>query len=105
MAKEKKGDVKVYNFGIDVSDPKYKNLVKFLDEIETGARSFVIRQILNSYVNGQVSNPMFGLMGNNPSDTTSNANTIENNDTEKEEVKVVKKPVPPQLQGLKNQFS
>lgn len=55
-------DIVVYSFGIDKKDPKYYNLIAMLEEIDSGARSYVIRQILNSYVNSQTGAPLFGLV-------------------------------------------
>lgn len=41
---------KIYSFNIPLEE-KYSELLKFLDEeVDNGARSYVIRQILNSYV-------------------------------------------------------
>lgn len=67
---KEEGKMKMYSFGIDTTDPKYKNLIDMLDNIDSGARSFIIRQILNQYANSQAPSPMFGLViGPNGVDT------------------------------------
>lgn len=48
-----KGNLKTFVFSIDASDPKYTDLVNYLESIDNGARSYVIRQILNSYLGNQ----------------------------------------------------
>lgn len=48
-----KGNLKTFVFSIDASDPKYVDLVNYLESIDNGARSYVIRQILNSYLGNQ----------------------------------------------------
>lgn len=65
MARQKKkedSDITVFSFGIDKNDPKYQNLFLYLEEIDSGARSYVIRQILNNYINSQTTAPVFSLI-------------------------------------------
>lgn len=102
---------KNYTFSVDQTDPKYSKLINFLDNMEKGARSFVIRQILNFYVNSQTGEGVFNLLGgsvnisenkteevkekdenNKPQETTNNVNTT-------------KKSRPPELKNLKSKFS
>lgn len=48
-----KGNLKTFVFSIDADDVKYKDLINYLESIDNGARSYVIRQILNSYIGNQ----------------------------------------------------
>lgn len=64
--KKDESDIAIFSFGIDKNDPKYQNLIAFLEEIDSGARSYVIRQMLNSYVNSQTPSPVFGLLNPTP---------------------------------------
>lgn len=132
MARKKKenpSNVKSYSFTIDANDPNYNDLVQFLDGVDSGARSFVIRQILNSYVKGQTQPSMFPMMGTNNNQNAPQANqsnqagqnqnqqqeqqqesNTPNDNIAKEEKKEEEKPkpkknLPPQLKGLKDQFS
>lgn len=70
MVRQKKrkedSDITVFSFGIDKNDPKYQQLFAYLEEIDSGARSYVIRQILNNYVNSQTTAPVFGLIPSTP---------------------------------------
>ena len=51
MARPKsKGALRTFIFSVDANDPKYSHLVEYLESIDNGARSYVIRQILNSYI-------------------------------------------------------
>ena len=51
MARPKsKGALRTFIFTVDANDPKYSGLVEYLENIDNGARSYVIRQILNSYL-------------------------------------------------------
>ena len=51
MARPKsKGALRTFIFSVDANDPKYAHLVEYLESIDNGARSYVIRQILNSYI-------------------------------------------------------
>lgn len=64
--KKEDSDITVFSFGIDKNDPKYQHLFAYLEEIDSGARSYVIRQILNNYVNSQTTTPVFGLLPSTP---------------------------------------
>lgn len=48
-----KGNLKTFIFTVDANDPKYTDLINYLESIDNGARSYVIRQILNSYMGNQ----------------------------------------------------
>lgn len=48
-----KGNLKTFVFSIDADDVKYQDLINYLESIDNGARSYVIRQILNSYIGNQ----------------------------------------------------
>lgn len=48
-----KGNLKTFIFTVDANDPKYTDLINYLEGIDNGARSYVIRQILNSYMGNQ----------------------------------------------------
>ena len=93
---------KVYTFSIDQANPKYKALIEALENMDKGSRSFVIRQILNSYF-GEVkdSNNIFNIM--RPVDKKE-----EKQETNVKEVtEESKKPIinhPPELKNLKNKF-
>lgn len=51
MARPKgKGTLRTFVFTVDAADPKYSKLIEYLENIDNGARSFVIRQALNSYI-------------------------------------------------------
>lgn len=63
-------DIKIFSFGVDKNDAKYNDLVRFLEGVDDGARSYIIRQILNNYVLSQKSTPTFGLLTPNPSFST-----------------------------------
>ena len=112
MSENKKS--KSYTFSVDQTDPRYDKLIEFLDTMEKGARSFIIRQILNSYINGQNSEPLFGLFPQNQNTSTRvQEEEVKQEGTKKEEVvedktksieTTPKKPTPPQLKNLKNQF-
>lgn len=104
MARIKKGNLTTYSFSIDSSDAKYSNLINFLNDIDQGARSYIIRQILNNYVNGQ---PNHGAGLFTPAVSSTSQSTTENIITV-EEVEVPepkqKKEYPPQLGDLKSMF-
>ena len=48
-----KGNLKTFIFTVDANDTKYTDLINYLESIDNGARSYVIRQILNSYIGNQ----------------------------------------------------
>ena len=62
MNNDKQKKNKNYTFSIDQTDPKYSKLIDFLDNMEKGVRSFVIRQILNA-INSQTGDGVFNLLG------------------------------------------
>lgn len=64
--KKDESNITIFSFGIDKNDPKYHNLITYLEDIDSGARSFVIRQMLNSYVNSQTPSPVFSLIPSVP---------------------------------------
>lgn len=47
---KKNNEVRSFVFTVNTEDPRYTDLINFLDGIDSGARAYVIRQILNSYV-------------------------------------------------------
>lgn len=104
--------MKMYSFGIDTTDPKYKNLIEMLETVDSGARSFIIRQILNQYANSQTPAPMFALVAP-PNYQEPSQGTIPPSDgtVHVEEPKVEpeppkpKKKAPPGLKALKNTFN
>lgn len=49
----RKSEMIIYSFGVDDNDPKYRDLIDFLESIDVGFRSHMVRQILNSYVKSQ----------------------------------------------------
>lgn len=63
---KRKSDMEIFSFGIDRNDPKYAQLLQFLIDADAGSRSFIIRQILNSYVLGQSSAGTVNLLPQNP---------------------------------------
>lgn len=64
---KKKSDMEIFSFGIDRNDPRYAQLLHYLlEDIESGSRSFVIRQVLNNYVLGQSSAGTVGLLPPQP---------------------------------------
>lgn len=98
MARPKsKGALRTFIFTVDANDPKYSGLVEYLENIDNGARSYVIRQILNSYLCEQIG------MGENtskisiPQETIVKTENIEN----KEETPVNNIPV---VQTKKSSF-
>jgi hypothetical protein len=64
--KKDESNITIFSFGIDKNDPKYHNLITYLEDIDSGARSYVIRQMLNSYVNSQTPSPVFSLIPSVP---------------------------------------
>jgi len=99
MTNKKKN--KNYTFSIDQTDPKYSKLINFLDNMEKGARSFVIRQILNAYVNSQTGDGVFNLLGGSLNLSDNNTEELKDENNKQE---TVKKSLPPELKNLKNKF-
>lgn len=93
MSKLKGTNNYVYSFTVE-DKPKYKKLIDFLENIDTGARAYIIRQILQNYVES----------GNQPLPfiPTVSDDKIEETEEIEEETKVEDKSNA--LKSLKNKF-
>lgn len=124
MPRRKKGESAIYTFSVDLEDPRYAKLIAYLNEIDNGARSYVIRQILNSYVLEQgcdftkvVPKPNKSkqpqntseIENNRPAEMPSTSKSGENVSREINENPIKEEPkkpkLPPELAGLKSRFS
>jgi hypothetical protein len=82
MARPKsKGALRTFIFTVDANDPKYSGLVEYLENIDNGARSYVIRQILNSYLCEQMGMGETVSKVSIPQEVTVKTETIENKET------------------------
>lgn len=82
MARPKsKGALRTFIFTVDANDPKYSGLVEYLENIDNGARSYVIRQILNSYLCEQMGMGESVSKVSIPQEVTVKTETIENKET------------------------
>ena len=103
MARPKsKGALRTFIFTVDANDPKYSGLVEYLENIDNGARSYVIRQILNSYLCEQ--NPE--MMKSTVSVNIAPVEKVEKNETipTKQEIKKTENP-PARKTSFKNKMN
>lgn len=88
MSKLKNKNKYMYSFTIE-DKKKYKKLINFLENIDNGARAYIIRQILQNYINSDQTAGQSLIDTTEPEEFLSNNNNNQNKNA---------------LKNLKNKF-